>query len=366
MAMCHHAYRRNPILCIVPPYVLDEIARKGTPKQRAAALQTKSVDATFRALRLANFVARSSSALPQTYGPVASPRKLRTIYTADNSQNLPGTVVRAEGQAPTGDPAADEAYDGLGTTFDFFAEVFGRNSIDDSGMLLDATIHFGRDYNNAFWNSAQMVFGDGDGDTFNRFTIALDVIGHELAHGVTEDESQLQYFNQAGALNESMSDVFGAMIKQFAGHETVDQADWLIGEGLFTSNVKGAALRSMKAPGSAFDDPVLGKDPQPRHMDQFVNTFSDNGGVHINSGIPNHAFFQVATAIGGHVWEKAGRIWYDALRDSRVKPNTGFVRFARITYDIANQRFGRAGLESQAVRAGWAKVGISVETASDL
>lgn len=363
--MCRHAHR-HPILCIVPPYVLDEIARKGTPKQRAAALQTKSIDTTFRSLRLANTAARRRSTTPETYSPLAGTPKVRTIYTANHSHDLPGTAIRTEGQAPTGDPAADEAYDGLGVTFDFFAEVFGRNSIDDSGMPLNATVHFGSDYNNAFWNSVQMVFGDGDGESFNRFTIALDVIGHELAHGVTEDEAQLQYFNQAGALNESMSDVFGAMIKQFARNETVEQANWLIGEGLFTAKVKGVALRSMKGPGSAFDDPVLGKDPQPGHMDQYVHTFSDNGGVHINSGIPNHAFFHVATALGGYAWEKAGRIWYDALRDSRVKPNTGFVRFARITHDIAAQRYGRTSPESQAVRAGWAKVGIGVETAAEL
>ncbi|MDB5769667.1 MAG: peptidase thermolysin [Burkholderia sp.] len=364
--MCRHVHYRNPILCVVPPYVLDQIASNGTPKQRAAALQTKSVDNTFRALRIANAAAALAPTPRRPHGLIGAPKKSRTIYSAGNSQNLPGTVVRAEDQAPTGDTAVDEAYDGLGATFEFFAQIFDRNSIDDSGMPLNATVHFGDDYNNAFWNSVQMVFGDGDGEMFNRFTIALEVIGHELAHGVTEDESQLQYFNQSGALNESMSDTFGIMIKQFVRKETADKSNWLIGEGLFTSSVKGVALRSMKAPGTAFDDPVLGKDPQPAHMDQFVHTFSDNGGVHINSGIPNHAFYHVAMAIGGFAWEKAGRIWYDALRDSRVRPNTGFVRFARITYDISGQRFGLESPERKAVREGWAKVGISVETGSEL
>jgi Zn-dependent metalloprotease len=116
----------------------------------------------------------------------------------------------------------------------------------------------------------------------------------------------------------------------------------------------------MKAPGSAFDDPLLGKDPQPKHMNNFVRTFEDNGGVHINSGIPNHAFFQVATQIGGPAWEKAGRIWYDALRDARVKPNTGFRRFAQITYDVAGRLFGLTSLEHKAVHEGWAAVGIAV------
>jgi Zn-dependent metalloprotease len=354
---CHY-HHRHSIFCIIPPYVLDEIAQKGTPKQRTAALRTKSVDNTFRAFRLANQAARFAPQRNAIAGAGQPVQKRRTIYTAAGTQNLPGTPVRSEGQGPTGDLATDEAYEGLGATFDFFETIFDRNSIDDSGLALDATVHFGQAYNNAFWNSVQMVFGDGDGEIFNRFTIALDVIGHELSHGVTEDESQLQYFNQSGALNESMSDVFGSLIKQFVKNQTADQADWLIGAGLLAAGINGVALRSMKDPGSAFDDPLLGKDPQPKHMDDFVHTFDDNGGVHINSGIPNHAFYQVATRLGGHAWEKAGRIWYDALRDPRVKPNTAFRRYARITYDVAGRLYGAGGAEHKAVHEGWAAVGI--------
>jgi Zn-dependent metalloprotease len=359
---CDHGHRHS-IFCVLPPYLLDEIARNGTPSQRQAALKTKSMDHTFRSLRLSSLSGRSTRTLTPSAAAVASPAaavKRRTIYSANQTEALPGTLVRAEGQAASGDVMVDEAYDGLGATFDFFAEIYQRNSIDDAGLALEATVHFGRDYNNAFWNSVQMVFGDGDGELFNRFTISLDVIGHELSHGVTEDEAQLQYFNQSGALNESMSDVFGSLIKQYQLKQTADQADWLIGAGLFTSKVKGVALRSMKAPGSAFDDPVLGKDPQPRHMDQFVNTFEDNGGVHINSGIPNHAFYQVATRIGGFAWEHAGRIWYQTLRDARVKPNASFLAFARVTLDVANTLYGATSPERQAVKEGWAAVGIAL------
>ena len=157
-----------------------------------------------------------------------------------------------------------------------------------------------------------------------------------------------------------MSDVFGSLIKQFLKNQTAAQADWLIGEGLLASGIKGVALRSMKDPGSAFDDPLLGKDPQPKHMNNFVRTFEDNGGVHINSGIPNHAFYQVATLLGGHAWDKAGHIWYDALRDAGVKPNTGFRRFAQTTYAVAGRLYGPTGLERKAVQEGWAAVGITV------
>ena len=169
-----------------------------------------------------------------------------------------------------------------------------------------------------------MVFGDGDGDLFNRFTIALDVIGHELTHGVTEDEARLAYFYQPGALNESI-----VRRVRLAGQADKSQPDGRRGRLAdrrrpVHRQVKGVALRSMKAPGTAYDDPVLGKDPQPAHMNEFVRTYEDNGGVHINSGIPNHAFYLAATAIGGYAWEKAGRIWYETLRDSRLRPNTGF------------------------------------------
>jgi Zn-dependent metalloprotease len=358
--MCQKYQQRHPIFCIVPPYILDAIAQKGTPEQRAAALRTKSIDNTFRAMRLATQASRYAPQRLAVPAPMMVPQKQRTIYTANHLQDLPGTVVRAEGQGPSGDVAVDEAYDGLGATFDFYLQIFNRNSIDDSGMKMDATVHFDRDYNNAYWNSVQMVFGDGDGRIFNRFTIALDVIGHELTHGVTEDEAQLQYFNQSGALNESMSDVFGSLIKQFVKQQTADTADWLIGEGLLAPAIHGVALRSMKDPGSAFDDPLLGKDPQPKHMDHYNNTFSDNGGVHINSGIPNHAFYQVATRLGGFAWEKAGRSWYDTLLDQNLKPNADFLSFAKITYAVAGRLYAANGPECQAVKDGWATVGINI------
>lgn len=352
---CTHAHRHS-IFCLVPPYILDSIINHGSEEQRKVALNTKAADNTMRAFRL--------HALAKPYVLTAQAAstsfKDRSIYTANSTQNLPGTLIRQEGQPATGDIACDEAYDGLGATYDFFDQIFGRNSIDGAGLPLMATVHFGVGYNNAFWNSEQMVFGDGDGDIFNRFTIAIDVIGHELSHGVTENEARLQYFNQSGALNESMSDVFGSLIKQFTLQQTAAQADWLIGKGLLANGVAGIALRSMQDPGSAFNDPLLGKDPQPKHMRDYVKTFEDNGGVHINSGIPNHAFYQVAMNMGGYAWEKAGRIWYNTLCDKRLQPDANFLTFAKLTYDIAGRDYGVASAEQKAVEDGWVKVGIKV------
>ena len=145
-------------------------------------------------------------------------------------------------------------------------------------------------------------------------------------------------------------------MKQYAQKETVGEADWLIGAGLFTSKVHGVALRSLKAPGTAYDDPLLGRDPQPATMAGYVKTSSDNGGVHTNSGIPNHAFYLAATALGGHAWEKAGRIWYETLRDKRLKRTATFTQFARYTVVNAAHFFGAA--ERQAVAGAWAAVGV--------
>jgi Zn-dependent metalloprotease len=297
----------------------------------------------------------------KTPHPAASlppPQEKRSIYDAGHTQDLPGKLARAEGQAAVSDIAVNQAYDGLGDTFNFYLQIYDRNSIDNAGMPLVASVHFSKNYDNAFWNGQQMVFGDGDGVIFTGFTGATDVIGHELTHGVTGSEANLTYQGQSGALNESISDVFGVMVKQYKLKQTADQADWLIGAGILAKGVKGVALRSMKAPGTAYNDPKLGKDPQPADMAHYVKTAQDNGGVHINSGIPNHAFYLLATALGGHSWEKAGQIWYDTLTDNNLKANASFATFANITIQHAGSRFGANSAEQKAARDAWSKVGV--------
>jgi Zn-dependent metalloprotease len=348
------AAARHHGCAILPPEMLRRIAAHGSRNQREAALATLAVDQTLRLGRATYQLLESRSG--RALLGVPTDGRQRTIYDAQGRETLPGRTVRTEGAAAVADGEVNEAYDGLGATFDFFADVYDRNSIDDEGMHLDASVHYGRQYDNVFWNGRQMVFGDGDGDLFNRFTVSLDVIAHELTHGVTGDEARLVYLGQAGALNESVSDVFGSLVKQYARKEPADKADWLIGEGLFTSSVKGVALRSMKAPGTAFDDPVLGRDPQPSTMAGYVRTSADSGGVHTNSGIPNHAFYLAATALGGYAWEKAGRIWYETLRDRRLKQTATFRQFAHYTVLNAAHFFGAD--ERQAVAAAWAEVGI--------
>lgn len=354
------ASKIDPVQCIIPVHMLREIMERGTPRQREWAWRTLATSEQIRGQRQILTVVAA-------LGVTAVGQKRRTIYDGQTGYELPGVIVRAEGDAPSGDPAVNEAYDGAGHTYDLYQEIFGRNSIDDRGMPLDSTVHYGQGYDNAFWNGQQMVYGDGDEDLpederlFNRFTIAMEIIGHELTHGVTQYEAGLAYRSQPGALNESFSDVFGVLVKQRVLNQTADQASWLIGEGLFTANVQGVAIRSMKAPGTAYDDPVLGKDPQPRHTDQYQDlpNWYDNGGVHINSGIPNHAFYCVAMEIGGYAWDKAGQIWYITLRD-RLRRNSDFQEAADKTFQVAGELFGAGNAEQQAVRSGWAQVGIHV------
>ncbi|MBX6388548.1 MAG: M4 family metallopeptidase [Frankia sp.] len=340
----------------MPPHILERIIRNGSAEQRERALSTLSLDASQRSVRVHNALLTTAqrNVRPPRLTPRTGPN--RTIGDAGNSEVLPGKTVRAEGDDPVDDVAVNEAYDGLGATYDFFSSVHGRDSIDDEGMSLLATVHFGDHYDNAFWNGRQMVFGDGDGELFTRFTVSLDVIGHELTHGVTEHEANLTYLNQSGALNESVSDVFGSLVKQYLRGQTADEADWLIGEGLLGPEVQGVALRSMKDPGTAYDDPILGDDIQPAHMDDYVRTTADNGGVHINSGIPNKAFYLTATALGGYAWERAGRIWYETLRSPQLRANATFRSFANLTVRQARVLFGND--EVTAVREAWRAVGV--------
>ncbi len=350
---------RNPLQCILPPHMLREIAEKGTPAQQEWARRTLTRSEQFRAQR------QTVASLPMLADTTRAIGKSRVIFDAENGTSLPGRQVRGEGDPATGDAAVDEAFDGAGVTYDLYSEVYGRESIDGQGMRMDSTIHFDQGYDNAFWNGSQMVYGDGDEDLpeperlFNRFTIAIDIIGHELTHGVTQFEARLIYWDQPGALNESFSDVFGALVKQRNLNQTPEEADWIIGAGLFTGNVQGVGIRSMKAPGTAYDDPILGSDPQPGHMDDYKDVEYDNGGVHINSGIPNHAFYVTSRELGGFAWEKAGQIWYVALRD-KVQKRSSFQEAAGLIHQTAGELYGEGSLEQQAVKTGWSEVGIPI------
>jgi len=353
---------RTPHCTIVPPYMLEALAASDEPAVAAHAREALRHDEELRSSRHTP-TARPTTRRAPRREDVTSPTAHgtgphRTIADAQGSQTTPGTTVRTEGAAASGDVAVNEAYDGLGATWELWSTAYDRDSLDGKGMPLLATVHYGRNYDNAFWDGSQMVFGDGDGVVFERFTQSLDVIGHELAHGVTEHTAGLLYQGQSGALNESISDVFGVLVKQKALGQSAAQADWLVGADLLNPSVQGRALRDMRNPGTAYDDPRLGKDPEPAHMDDYVETQDDNGGVHINSGIPNRAFVLAADAIGGNAWEGPGAIWYAVVSGDGIKADCDFATFAGLTVAAAGSAHGDGSAEQAAVRSAWEQVGV--------
>jgi Zn-dependent metalloprotease len=349
---------RHPVQCIVPPYMVEQMARCPDDRIRERALAALAHGAAVRAVR--SFAQRVPALMAS---PSPTGRRHRLVYDARKKDSLPGKLMRSEGDAKVADTAVNEAYDFSGDTFDFYLERFGRNSLDDAGMSLISSVHVGeadggdryQPMNNAFWDGSQMAYGDGDGVVFQCFTKSLDVVAHELTHGVQSFASNLLYRGQSGALNEHFSDVFGVLVRQWRRGETAEKATWLVGREVLVPAATRRGIRDLEHPGTAYrDDPVLGSDPQPDHMDRLYEGAADSGGVHINSGIPNRAFVLVAQALGGPAWETPGAIWYDAML--QLSRTSRFADLARITAQVAGDRFGAAA--RKAVRAAWKKVGL--------
>jgi Zn-dependent metalloprotease len=305
------------------------------------------------------------------------------IYDSEETGKLRKTLLFDEAKGNVTmlkDEDGRRVYEYFGNAYKFFAEVFDRHSLDDHNMSLIGSVHFDNTpnvpgYDNAFFDGDEMAFGNGDGELFGNFTKNLDIVGHELTHGVVQFTANLPYRFQAGALNESMADVFGSMIKQYFGPNgkvLAKDADWLIGEGIFLPAIPNAkALRSMKDPGTAYNNSILGKDPQPADMDSYVvleNTKEeDSGGVHINSGIPNRAFHLAAVGLGGYSWDKAGKIWYAALKDRSLRgvdSEAAFKPFADLTVKYAKSMYDEA--TARVVREAWTTVKVFRPSRDDL
>ena len=349
---------RSPLQCIVPPYMVEALARCADPAIREGALVALAHCAAVRAVRA---FAGQMPAMMVTPSPAR--KKHRLVYDARGRDVLPGRLVRQEGAPKATDTAVNEAYDFSGDTFDFFYDLFGRNSLDDAGMSLVSSVHVGeadggdrfQPMSNAFWDGSQMAYGDGDGKVFRGFTRSLDVVAHELTHGVQAFTSNLVYRGQSGALNEHFADVFGVLVRQWRRKEAAEQASWLVGAEVLVPADTRRGTRDMEHPGTAYrDDPMLGSDPQPDHMKRLYEGPADAGGVHLNSGIPNRAFVLAAKALGGHAWETPAAIWYEAML--QLSRTSRFADLARITAQVAGDRFGTAA--RKAVKAAWKKVGL--------
>jgi len=345
--------RREPLHCILPPYILERLAESADARVRRLAVEAIAATAAARATRVTLATLAGMAAIPSPAG-----HKHRLVYDVRQGSfaDLPGRLVRIEGQPAVKDRAVNEAYNHSGHTHDFYRRVFDRDSLDDRGMALVSSVHLGRRLNNAFWTGEQMAYGDGDGLLFRGFTRALDVVGHELTHGVVTHTSNLEYRGEAGALNEHFADVMGILIKQWRRRQTARQADWRIGVEIMGPGVTAQCLRTFTAARAFENDPVLGTDPQPKHVRDTYTGTADSGGVHINSGIPNHAFYLAAVTIGGRAWERAGRIWYRTLL--ALTPRSGFADMAATSIRIATAEFGKGSREERAVRSAWKEVGL--------
>lgn len=297
--MAIHKYKCS----FVPTKVLENAAKSGVKGARLSLQQSK----LSRVKRSGKLIEMSVFA-----GSRPAEQVLRTVYDCENKWEQRVKKVRGENDPPTSDEAVKTVFEYAGIVREYLTTQLERNSIDNHGMDLILNVHYGVDYMNAFWDGDEMTFGDGDGKIFSSFTKSLDVVAHELAHGITQFTADLEYEGQSGALNEHFSDVIGSVITQYHEGQSAHDADWLIGDEIMGPDLYGEALRSMNAPGTAYDNDILGKDSQPDHMDNYYDGPDDNQGVHINSGIPNKAFYLVAMTIGT---DKAARIWYHALQN---------------------------------------------------
>ncbi|MGH3726625.1 MAG: M4 family metallopeptidase [Mycobacterium sp.] len=340
---------------IIPRDVLLRLADDDNiaDSSRTALAATAAAESAWRILRDAHSEATQAGLLARS-DAFAVAKALAVapdtpVFDCKHTTSLPGLPVSTP--ASSTDATAKRAYEETAAVADFYRECFGRNSVDDAGMTLVSSIHYDVDYSNAFWNGSQMTYGDGDGDIFVDFTTSNDVIGHELTHGVTQYTAGLLYENEAGGLNESMSDVFGSMFRQWRAEQTVDQADWLIGKDIMGPRAisKGyTCLRDLADPGARHclsPQPFLYRDYRP------------GSDPHESSGIPNHAFYLAATKHGSYSWEAVGSVWYQALTSPKARKNMKMKAFANLTREISAASTD-GGAAHTAIDDAWTAVGL--------
>lgn len=288
--------------------------------------------------------------------------KQRSTYSAENSTDIPGRLLISEGERSR-DEVAQAAHDGAGKVYDYYFNTFKRDGLDGQGSPLVSTVHYGsdpQDAENAAWigEYQQMIYGDG-GRIFKPLSYGLDVVGHEFTHGVIGATADLEYKGQSGALNESYADVFGALI---------DRGNWTIGETVIKSPpYPRPFLRSLEDPnmGGAYDqrDPLAGVG-QPASVSEYANLpvsrRADNGGVHINSGIPNRAAYLIVQALGP---ERAEQIFFRTLTQY-LSPDSQFMDAGRATVRAAQDLYDSTAVQD--VQNGWGGVGLNMGGASNV
>lgn len=273
-----------------------------------------------------------------------------TVFDCRQTQSLPGR--QAKDAATAEDGSVQRTYSETDQLATFLREVFGRNSIDDAGMTLMSSVHYGKNYNNAMWNGLQMIYGDGDSELFLDFTLGTDVIAHELGHGLTQYTLQLEYDDEPGGLNESLSDCFGSMFRQWRLKQKAESADWLIGRdivGPATLERGFTCLRDMAEP-----DGKHCLAPQPTRHEEL----RPGQEPHSASGPPNLAFCTASKLVGGYSWETVGKIWYHVMSTAGMVPRMKMAEFAAKTRHAAAELFGADSAAQAAVDTGWKKAGL--------
>ncbi|RKN81104.1 M4 family metallopeptidase [Ulvibacterium marinum] len=334
MCQNHHCF-------IVPPHILEGLAKRGNLDCK------RTLNDTYRILHKRN------TALDNLLIRELIPAKGdRFIFDSQNKYEQRVLLIRKEKDPDVEDRTVNEAYDTSGFVRAYFSGIFGLNSIDNEGLDIICNVHYGQGYNNAFWDGDEMTYGDGDGVEFTNFASAIDVVAHELVHGITQFLANLEYQGQSGALNEHFSDVFGTIIKQKYLKQSITEADWLIGDTVVTEKFPGKAIRSMKSPGTANDF-----DAQPDHMDNYYTGMADNQGVHINSGIPNKAFYLSSIELG---IDDCALIWFNTLK--KLWRTAKFNDMMEISVETAQELQKQGGINpvaSKVIEQSFAQVGLT-------
>jgi Zn-dependent metalloprotease len=339
---------------IVPSDVLERLSKDTSlpANIRQHLSNTIAIDVEMRRLRqqAARLTTVAGQVMTGAAAQAVSGPPAVSVYDCHHTTKLPGRLIPHPGDSP--DATIKNVYNETTAVAQFYKQAFNRDSIDNANMALLSSIHYGVSYNNAFWNGSRMTYGDGDGSLFIDFSKGNDVIGHELTHGVTQHSLQLEYTDDAGGLNESISDCFGSMFRQWQANQTADEADWLIGKDIIgpAAQARGlTCLRDMANPAAAH---CLA--PQPtKYLD-----ITPGMDPHYSSGPPNLAFYTACKTASGKSWEGVGKVWYQTLTGSGAVPKMTMKDFANHTRAAAAQLFpGNTALQN-AVDQGWKHVGL--------
>lgn len=328
----------------IPSYIIDNIARTNIDARNTAIQSHKSRELRTKEIEKINHTAFTTIHRSKNKIPVVH------MFDSENTwqqQNKPANMS---------DPTVIKTKKYVEFALTYLKTHYNRNGIDNNGSDIYVNVHFGDRYMNAFWDGIQLTLGDGDGIIFGNFSESLDVVTHEISHGVVQHASGLVYKDQSGALNEHYADVFGTAVQQAYLAQEAKDADWVIGNEVMGTDMYGESLRSMAFPGTAFDNNILGKDEQPAHMKNLWTSPEDNGGVHINSGIPNRVFYIVSMDIGTHV---AGKLWYKSLH--KLWPTSNFKDMVAVTIETTREMVRNKNLPqgaTQVVRAAFNRVGL--------